>query len=405
MKRKILFILSGNLSTTPRALKVINLIKEDFVCDIVLVNRSGVWFKKDEEIITALSLKPVVLNLGRQPFLPWFLATLKEKMSILFYFLSKKNIDISACAGNKSSIILWNYLKKQVWMNYSLILGFGAGSLYPCWKLSNKCKVLFAIDVEDFYPGEFIRKDAINERNRREFLMKQLLPHASLVTLSSPLISRKILELIGGHKNYLTVLNNFAEDEFTMPKTKEGPLKMIWFSQKITYGRGLEQLFEAMKETDYEISLTVIGDIDKEFERNICPEVKKKTVIKTALKQRDLHFELAEYDIGLALDLNNADENRQYCLTNKILAYSQAGLYILATDTPAQKLFIQEDAQRGMICGQNSESIATALKKLIEEKDDIRANALDRYKKAESLSWDNFSNKLKKMIEDLMEIK
>ena len=380
--KSLLFILSGNLSTTPRAQKIINLLKDDFICDIALVSRSPAWKDKDKLLLAELSLSAISLSLGRKPFVPWFIATVKEKLSSFIYPLFSKNIDIAAFASNKSSIILGDFLKKQNNGKYDLILGFGAGALYPSWKLSCKLGIPFAFDIEDYHPGEFIRKDVKNERRRREFLLKRLLPLASMITSSSPMIADKINELIGGHRNHIVTLNSFPSDEFKAPERKEGKLKLVWFSQKVTFGRGLEMLFEAVKDSFWVISLTIIGEMDLLFKSTLNSEIIENVTFLPSMLQKELHLSLAEYDVGLALELNSADENRQYCLTNKILAYAQAGLYIIATDTPAQKQFIEEDSKRGIICHQSVAGIADAVKMLISKSSSIRQEAIYRFKSA-----------------------
>ena len=427
--KRLLFILSGNLSTTPRAQKVINLLKKDFICEIVLVSRTSSWEQKDKLLLEELSLRAISLSLGRTPFFPWLKTTIKEKISCFIYpFLSffkmegdappssqyirsgcdgaqpsrcnlasRMNIDISAHASDKASTILWGLLKKRNPLKYDLILGHGYGALYPIWKLSSKTGVPFVFDIEDYHPGELIRRDAIDEKKRREFILKKLLPCAKMIISSSPMIAGKINELIGGHRNHLVVLNSFPAAEFKVPEKNEGKLRLVWFSQKVTFGRGLEMLFEAVKDIINDISITIIGDIDPVFFSDINLEIKEKISFLSAMPQKKLHVFLSEFDIGLALELDSADENRRYCLTNKILVYAQAGLYILATDTPAQKLFIQEDAQRGIICEQTSESIAKALKDFINLKD-LRSKSQNRYEKSKCLSWEKESLNLKKKL-------
>lgn len=58
---------------------------------------------------------------------------------------------------------------------------------------------------------------------------------------------------------------------------------------------------------------------------------------------------LADYDEGLAIEVESNDYNRQICLTNKIFSYLQSGLYILATNTPAQEQFMTSHHKNGMM--------------------------------------------------------
>ncbi len=410
--KKILYILSGNLTTTPRAVKSILTFKDEYHCKIVLINRLDQWEKKDEEIIKQHNLNVTTVNLGRNPFLLWFWATLLEKIAQKIYPIFKTKININAYSSNKASILLWYKIKDIKKHNYNLIIGHSYGSLYPTWKAGKKWNIPFIFDVEDYHPGEFIRFDAKNEKQRREFLMQKLLPDTKAITFASPLIEEYTLKLIGSHPNHHVILNSFPESDFKEPTPCSllpapcSTLKLVWFSQKISFGRGLEQLFEAINQltthnsllTTQNLQLTLIGYLDPEFEK----ELKKHSsltshyslLIKRPLSQPDLHAELANHDIGLALEFNNTDLNRQLCLTNKIIAYAQAGLYILATDTPAQKQFMEEHNEFGVVCGQTIEDIGKSIIRINEEKLRIKESRATRFELGKNLAWENEKEKL-----------
>ena len=398
---KILFILSGNLSTTPRALKSLSfLLSNGYECKIILVNRAEQWQKKDMILLHEHGYNITSINLGRKPLFPWLIATIIEKISLVLYPFFKKSIIISVNASNKSSIILNKYIKKKKLCDYDLVLGFGSGALFPSFKIAKKYNIPFGLDIEDYFPGEFIRKDVINEKRRREFLMGKILPLAEFLTFSSPLIAEESMKIIGGHKNYQVILNTFNESEFFSPEQKNGKLKLIWFSQKITSGRGLELLFDAVSEI-FDIELTLVGSIDPEFYSRISLELRNRINFIPALNQKELHLELGKYDVGLALELDSADKNRQLCLTNKIFAYAQAGLYILATDTFAQSQFMKINPVLGIVCKQSSDSIKQILLMIIDKQQTIRAKAQDRYFAAKELSWGKESIKLNKILKTI----
>ncbi len=420
--KHILFILSGNLSTTPRALKSILSLPKEYSCHIVLVNRNQNWKNKDIEIIEKHKLNVTTVNLGRSPLIPWLIATIFEKVSQKIYPLFKRKTIINAYACNKSSIFLCLALKKMNIKNYDLIIGHSSGSLYPSWHLSKKWNIPFIFDVEDYHPGEFIRKDAKNEKQRREFLMKKLLPDANALTFASPLIEEYTLNLIGEHPNHQVILNSFPQSEFNAPnsklKTQNSSLKLIWFSQKISFGRGLEQLFEALSQlttlhsplTSQNLQLTLIGDLDPEFEKEVIKKHSSLTshyslLIKPPLSQPDLHSELAYHDIGLALEFNNTDLNRKLCLTNKIIAYAQSGLYILATDTPAQKQFMKEHKEFGVVCGQSSNEMSKSILRLIEERTKIKEGRFIRFEQGKKLAWEKEKEKLMEIWEEVLSSK
>lgn len=446
----------------------------------------------------------------------WLKWGLLEKLVRWVYPLFRNNLYINALASSRRALQILEAITKTD--KPDLIIAHNLGALYPAYQLSQKWNIPFIFDIEDYHPGEFIHHDAKNEKRRRKFLMKSLLPKASAITSASPLIGQYTLKLIGGHSNHTVILNSFPLSEFRPPHspltshissltshnspltshalqltshiplrcdspcalrnsaslgltthdsrltTSPPLLKLVWFSQKISFGRGLEQLFEALKlllsvsqypdqseetekskqkiansedselTTHYSqlkyhnlysnirnsalLQLTLIGDLDPEFEKTVLNRYYSplsthysllisnfSLLLIPPLSQPALHAELANYDIGLALEFDSSDLNRQLCLTNKIIAYAQAGLYILATDTPAQKAFMEEQPFRGLVCGQTPEAMAEALSKIMENKQQIKQKAMARFDKGNELAWEKEREKLSAIWEDSRECK
>ena len=113
------------------------------------------------------------------------------------------------------------------------------------------------------------------------------------------------------------------------------------------------------------------------------------------MKQEALHDFLNQMDIGLALENTAADHNRNICLTNKILAYAQAGLYIFATDTYGQSQFLNSlDYDAGIIL---KTSLEEALKNLNTQvlSTPIKVN---RWQQAKLYSWDEEQLKITALL-------
>lgn len=354
------------------------------------------------------TFEPIELDATRTNWVNWFLLGLSEKWARIIYPFFKWNVYLNALANTRRSVQLLRKVKKLS-IQPDLIFGHNMGALYPAYCLGKRYKVPFIFDVEDYHPGEMPSFDKDNERKRREFLLRKLLPSAKAITSASTLIEKYTLELIGEHPNHSVILNSFPESEFNFhttqqPKSDEA-LKLIWFGQKIGPGRGLEELFQALIEISHvdtgPILLTLIGEWDAKFKTNEFLPF-QETVLDTSisvevlqpLSQVELHTHLCHYDIGLAMELAGTDLNRQLCLTNKIIAYAQAGLYILATNTKAQSQFIQECPDRGMLCGQSSLEIRLALEKLLIERETIFEGKDHRYIYGKKLSWELESAKL-----------
>ncbi len=526
----LLFLTTNNLATNPRLVKELKTAIELGATLTVVQFKLGNWSdNKSEQLKEVVGGEKLVvsdelrgtntkkrevefieIDATSKRKLSWLKWGVLEKLAQRIYPLFKNNLFINALASSRRSLQLVNVLKKSE--KADLIVAHNLGALYPAYVLSKKWHIPFIFDVEDYHPGEHIRLDAQNERARREFLMKTLLPKASAITTASPLIGEYTLKLIGGHLNHTVILNSFPKSEFIPPLshstlkthiplcryrcsafhfvttplrfdseliTQNPELNLVWFSQKISFGRGLEQLFEALKllhsaihypsqseeaensiqkidnnndinhqpstlnpelptptpklsTPNYQpithnsqlstpnLNLTLIGDLDPEFNLQIIEpflaqlETLDQTVlppssglrcsvslkIMSPMTQSALHAELANHDVGLALEFSNTDLNRQLCLTNKILAYAQAGLYILATNTPAQSEFMNEDPTRGVVCGQTPREMAEAILNMMEQHEAIKSGAIQRFEKGKELAWEKERGKLHAIWEE-----
>ena len=101
-----------------------------------------------------------------------------------------------------------------------------------------------------------------------------------------------------------------------------------------------------------------------------------------------MNQQLSNYDSGLALEDGRIDVNRNICLTNKIWSYLQSGLYILASDTDAQKEFIEQYNSHGVCTSLNNMDFKNALKYIIENKKFIREKRSVRYHEAQFSCWE-----------------
>lgn len=335
------------------------------------------------------------ISAGRTPFFTWFISSALEKALQVIYRFVKDNLLVNAYASSKRSFLL-NRLLKNEKSRYDLIVAHNLAALYPASRFARKTKTLFAFDVEDYHPGEMIHVDIKNEVRRREMLLASILPNANYVSYASPLIGDHTLQLLQQTiKRHFFIPNCFSQLEFHEPAVlpDEQPLKLVWFSQHISFGRGLEELIEATDAITDAIELHLIGQSNPDFVSGFIAD-KDYILLHPPMPQADLHKSLAFFDVGLSLDMSRVDLNRDIALTNKIYAYAQAGLYVLATNTKAHKWFIENYAWGGVLTGQTSSHIRNSIIALIKNKQYIREQALLRYYKSKNLSWENQSHQL-----------
>ncbi len=418
----ILFLTTNNLATNPRLKKELNLALGSGYRATVLTFNLGNWSNLSSKKIGIelrdrykVAFELIELDATSETRVNWLFWGLSEKWARKIYPIFTDNVFINALANSRRSIQLLSKVRKLS-IQPDLILAHNMGALYPAYCLGKTFKVPFIFDVEDYHPGEMPSSDKDNERKRREFLLRKLLPIAKAITSASPLIGQYTLDLVGGHHNHSVILNSFPESEFNSPITHQSKgveaLKLIWFGQKIGPGRGLEELFQALIEISHvdtgSFLLTLIGEWDAKFKTNEFLSFQEAVVdtsisveVLQPLSQVGLHVHLSHYDIGLALEPGK-DLNNTLALSNKIMTYNQAGLYVLATNTKAQSQFIQECPDRGMLCGQSASEIRLALEILLSNKKAIFKGKETRFKSGRKLGWEREAIKLISLWNDVV---
>ncbi|MDF1547216.1 MAG: hypothetical protein P1P88_05310 [Bacteroidales bacterium] len=502
---EILFITTTNLSTNPRILKELRLaLERGYECTFIGF-KLGNWSDKTEQehlnlfnglkvnylssgtlagTSATLSVRHGWLSVVRYRWLSVvearYLTTLVWKLSIIFNKIFKKNIKIAAYAHNKRSFQIERILKKQK-DKYDLIIAHNLGALYPTFKFAKKHHIPFAFDIEDYHPGE---KCSPAERYRREILMQELLPKAAYISYASPLIGEHTLKLLTSAKpessrldgikymatgtkcisrsvcgtdmlkveviaediklpQSILINNSFSQDEFQLIEIADKKVQFVWFSQNITWGRGLELIVPALLKYKEKVHLSLIGNKRIDFYNQFLAHFDEFITYIEPLPQDKLHLRLSEYDIGLAIEVSNVDLNKDIALSNKIFANAQSGLFILATDTLAQKQFIEEQNEDfgsalspdfgsfrlrstttaqspdfgtalskgfdsaqtrieiGMLSAQSIEAMEKAVSRIIDEVEIIRANKRVRFEYANRLAWEHESQRLLNIWEQL----
>ena len=385
----ILFLTTSNLATNPRLLKEVQAASLKYRTSI-LCFQLGNWSDAlDAQLLSTIPNVTINYIPGhRKKFLPWLLTTVAHKVAVKLWPLFTKNAFLAAIASNKRSLQLYCHLllHKKKYAASDFLVAHNLGALYPAQQLSRWLDVPFTFDVEDYHPGERIVHDTRQEKTRRELLMQSLLPKARFVTAASPLISAEVETLAGVKVQYIS--NSFYSSEFAFadPSAQE-EVKFVWFSQNISHGRGLELLLTALDKIAFKFSLTLIGNLYEAFAKEW---IAGRAYIKVLppMEQAALHKQLATYDIGLALEISEVDLNKQLALSNKIFAYLQAGLFVVATDTRAQEQLLQQLPGHGLISQQTEEDMRKSVIFVLDHLARIREEKEKRFENAFSLAYE-----------------
>jgi hypothetical protein len=176
---------------------------------------------------------------------------------------------------------------------------------------------------------------------------------------------------------------------------------LVWFSQNIAAGRGLELVLPVLYQFKEHVQLNLVGNLYPQFYNDFLVQYADILKITEPMPQAGLNKYICGFDIGLAIEQKASDFNRDICLTNKIFAYAQAGLYILATNTSAQTFFMEEHAGLGVVSGQSTIEMEKTIRNLLTNIETIRKEKKNRFEYAKKLGWESESQKLAGVWQDM----
>ena len=392
MKPSILFITTSSLAANPRLVKEFSALKQVYNCQVICFRHKDWSETLSDKIIASHDDVHFTVIDRKKSLFQTILAKLYHKAAILINPFFKSNYKICAFASNDKTpqlVFKVNQLKRRV--QFQKVIAHNLGAFYPAYSLAKFQKIGLQLDIEDFYPGEALYFNKGYEEGNRHLIMQKSFDYANTITYAAKGIKIECNKRYASNKlvQHETVINAFNSLDFLKPlENTDNVIKCIWFSQNIGPNRGLEQVFETAK-SHSEIEFHLIGNKNEDYLKTI--DLSSNIIFHNVLPQEELHQLLSTMDIGLALESKNADLNRDICLTNKFLAYAQAGLYILATDTFGQRDFLDNlDYDAG-------ELINTGLGSTLSELEDIKLDIdykIKRWNKAKSFSWEKEQQKL-----------
>ena len=375
---KILFITSVNLASNPRLVKEVRLAVKSGFSVTVIQFRMGNWTDEltDELMQQFSSVRFIGLSAMRKPFLPWFLSSVMNKIFSLLPLDMLPSTLLSVAIGKRSLLLLQRL--QTIQEKFDWVIAHNPAAFYPAKWFAKKRNAKLGIDVEDYHPGETTNPKLSTMMKK---LMQQTLPAASYCSYAAPLIAAEVQRDIPAIKEpQFVILNGFDAVEFQSPVTnKKAALQLVWFSQHIDAGRGLEAIIPAVNQLYPAVELQLVGFLHESFARRFLQD-KRGITIHAPLPQQDLHQLLAHCDVGLAADVP-VNKNRELALTNKMLAYAQSGLLIVATTTASHMQFLEMGELDYRIVDGSSVSYRQIFEMLIEAKENIRQQAKSRYEK------------------------
>lgn len=216
----------------------------------------------------------------------------------------------------------------------------------------------YGFDCEDLLAEE--ASDGLqNPRLRRAILQIEnaYLPGAAYVTATSRAMAEHLAERYRVAMPRI-IHNVFSREELhgvapPLQRVRNKAVEMVWMSATIGPGRGLEDAIAALSCLPKRVRLTIFGrmlpsymPVFRALVRN--RGLNNRITVKSIPEPDQVMSTLADFDVGLTLDPNDC-LNRSLTICNKLFLYLQAGLMIVATDTPGQREIMDDVPGAGVL--------------------------------------------------------
>lgn len=231
-------------------------------------------------------------------------------------------------------------VKKALYENADLYVAHLESGLYAGNKLLEKGKKV-CFDFEDWYSRDYLQP------SRPVRLLAQLekyaLGRALFCTTTSTALSR-VLATVYDCNEPLVIYNSFpAPGRQVKTVTSRQPveaLKILWFSRTIGPQRGLEFFLDALGTYYKLVELTLVGNMRRGYEevlqRKFNELSQHRFVVCPFMPFDELARFIQQFSIGLAIE-EPVNDNKLLTVSNKMMQYLQAGLNVIASDTPGQQ--------------------------------------------------------------------
>jgi glycosyltransferase involved in cell wall biosynthesis len=401
-RKKVVIITSGQPSANPRVVKEATAFNESGYKVTVIYVPLSPWANQfDKELFKRnknIDWVCVGYDLKKDPMKFIFIRIRRKIFERVFHYFN----GISKTYENAYIHYAPELKRKARKVKGDIYIAHNLGALPAAVKAAKKWKVPVGFDAEDYHRGETSEGSPYKLAAKIE---DQYIPHLDYLSAASPLIERAYARL---YPDISTVtINNTFSRKYIQPLKQEAAteLRLFWFSQIVGIDRGIETVIDALNLLPYcKISLHILGNSTTSFRNHLRKlSSNPKAIFFLDPVAPDEIFKIsAQFDAGLATEVPHS-ENRRLCLTNKLFTYLLAGNCILASDTPAQKKFMDENPGIGILFKYNDfEQLSAAISKLYNDR-----QLLNEFKKnsrllAEQLNWENEFVKLSIKIEELV---
>jgi glycosyltransferase involved in cell wall biosynthesis len=155
-----------------------------------------------------------------------------------------------------------------------------------------------------------------------------------------------------GGSQPVVITNSFPLQPEPSARPPGTPPSLLWFSQTVGPGRGLEAFLDAWRQSRNPSRLCLVGDVAESYRADLLdrlpPGRRGQLGFLPLTPPRLLPSMAAMHDIGLALE-PDTPANKDLTISNKILQYLNAGLAVVATPTAGQREVLEHAKGAGVL--------------------------------------------------------
>lgn len=193
-------------------------------------------------------------------------------------------------------------------------------------------------------------------------------------------------------------------DGQSVDRTDPQTPSLIWFSQTIGRGRGLEELWDALQQIATPLQIHIRGNRRADFVSELESALPHQHTlfIHSQVSHAQLLSRIAEHDIGLAIERSDPP-SRDLTLTNKIFQYLQAGCCVIATKTAGQTHLGTQHKEAILLADNTPEAIAEAINSLVSSPEELQNRKSAARSLADSqLNWDQESEQFLNLVNKVL---
>lgn len=356
MRRTVCIVSPGNLASNPRVLKEADALHgAGYDVTAVVCDYNETLRQADDAIEAAVPWKVIRVPRARdEAIMARLAAGLAQALSAVGFPVPP------GMAARSARTPVAALLRRAPEVPADLYIAHYVAALPAVAAAARRHGALLGFDAEDFHSGEGTEAPSDAFRMKMiEIVEQAVLPSCSHLTAAAPLIGKAYAARYRLAQP-VTVLNVFPLS-MAPPRPRHVPVaegtrtvKAYWFSQTIGLDRGLQAFIQAMARTDAHVTLDIRGsnrwghgDTLLALARSLG--LADRVRLLPMAPPGEMVRLAADYDVGLSLE-TDVSENRRICLTNKIFTYLLAGVPVVMSDTPAQKLLATDLGTAARLC-------------------------------------------------------